>query len=187
VRRAGAMEGRRALVVGAGPIGLGVALFARLAGASVTLMDRDAARLAEVGSIVGAEASLLATGEPVEAVMSATSGEGFELVFDATGNPRSMEASFGFAGHGGRYILVGVVPDRLGFSDSEFHKRELTLLASRNALSADFETVMAALLGGDVDLGRVVTHRTTLTDVVTDLPLWATSKDGLIKALVEVN
>lgn len=187
VRRAGALEGQKALIVGVGPIGLGAALFARLAGAEITLMDRDAERLALVASIVGAHATLLSTDQAQEAVMAATSGDAFSVVFDATGNPRSMETSFGFVGHGGRYVLVGVVTDRLSFSDADFHRRELTLLASRNALNSDFDTVIRALLEEQVDLARVITHRSTLRSVVTDLPLWATSKAGLIKAVVEVN
>lgn len=186
VRRAGAMADQRALVVGAGPIGLGVALFARLAGASVTLMDRDEARVVQVGAIVGANATLPATADAAEAVMSATSGDGFDVVFDATGNPGAMEASIGFASHGGRCVLVGVVTSRLSFSDADFHKRELTLLASRNAIAADFDTVIEALLGGAVDLARIITNRSTLTRVMGDLPYWATTKAGLIKAMVEV-
>ena len=45
VRRSRLAAGDRALVVGAGPIGIGAALFARLAGAQVTLMDRAPAVL----------------------------------------------------------------------------------------------------------------------------------------------
>jgi 2-desacetyl-2-hydroxyethyl bacteriochlorophyllide A dehydrogenase len=187
VRRAGSLEGARALIVGAGPIGLGAALFARLAGAEITLVDRDAERLALVASIVGAHATIVATEGVADEIMAATSGDGFEVVLDATGNPRSMEAAFGFAGHGGRYVLVGVVTDRLSFSDAEFHKRELTLFASRNALNSDFDTVIKALLEGRVDLGRVITNRSSLAGIITDLPNWTTAKAGLIKAVVELD
>lgn len=186
-RRAGSLRSSRALIVGAGPIGLGTALFARLAGAEITVMDRDAERLSLVAAIVGAQATLVAAETVADDVMAATSGDGFDVVFDATGNPSSMETSFNFACHGGRYVLVGVVADTLTFSDAEFHKRELTLLASRNALTADFDTVIEALLQGRVDLDRVVTNRTTLAAVVDDLPVWTTAKAGLIKAVVEVD
>ena len=46
VRRGAVSSGDNVLVVGAGPIGLGVAMFARLAGAEVVVLDRDAERAA---------------------------------------------------------------------------------------------------------------------------------------------
>jgi threonine dehydrogenase-like Zn-dependent dehydrogenase len=76
--------------------------------------------------------------------------------------------------------------ENITFSDPEFHKRELTVLGSRNALRTDFETVMAAVESGRAPLHRLLTHRTSLVGVITDLPRWTTAKAGLVKALVEV-
>jgi threonine dehydrogenase-like Zn-dependent dehydrogenase len=53
-----------------------------------------------------------------------------------------MQRGFNFVGHGGRYVLVSVVRDDINFSDPEFHKREATLLASRNAQPDDFAEVV---------------------------------------------
>ena len=61
-----------------------------------------------------------------------------------------MEKSFDYAASGGTYVLVGVVKDRIAFSDPEFHRRELTLLASRNATREDFDTVVAAMRAGKI-------------------------------------
>jgi 2-desacetyl-2-hydroxyethyl bacteriochlorophyllide A dehydrogenase len=186
VRRSGAQPGEQALVVGAGPIGLGVALFARLAGAAVTVIDRDAERLRLATEITGINSTFLAGNDVVALVANASAGDGFDVVFDATGNKASMETSFSFTSHGGRYVMVGLVKDSISFFDPEFHKREMTLLASRNATQVDFETVMAAIKRGDVPIGKLITHRTDLSAVVTDLPRWAREKAGLIKAMVVV-
>lgn len=186
VARSGLNDGARALVIGAGPIGLGTAIFAGLAGGDVTIMDRDAARM-EFALDTGAAAHSIEAGDrAAELVRDATDGEGFDLVFDATGNRFSMEAAFGHVGHGGKLVLVGVLSATISFSDPEFHKREMTVLGSRNALRADFETVMAAIEAGRVPLQRLLSHRTSLTGVPTDLPRWTTEKTGLVKALVEV-
>jgi 2-desacetyl-2-hydroxyethyl bacteriochlorophyllide A dehydrogenase len=179
VRRGATTAGDRALVVGAGPIGLGVALFARLAGAEVILYDRDAARAETVASIVGVTA-LPAASDPPQ------TGEEFDLVFDATGAARSMERGFDFVGHSGRYVLVSVVNDPITFRDPDFHRKEMTLLASRNATRADFDRVLEAMRQGQVATERLITHRTHLSDAVRDIPRWATDKSGLIKAVVEV-
>jgi 2-desacetyl-2-hydroxyethyl bacteriochlorophyllide A dehydrogenase len=186
VRRGGVQPGERALVVGAGPIGLGVALFARLAGAAVTVMDREPERLEFATDIARIDSTMLAANDVAAQVMKTTLGDGFDLVFDATGNKASMEASFSFTAHGGRYVMVGLVKDTISFFDPEFHKREMTLLASRNATQVDFETVAAAIRRGDVPIDRLITHRTDLDAVVTDLPRWAREKGGLIKAMVVI-
>jgi 2-desacetyl-2-hydroxyethyl bacteriochlorophyllide A dehydrogenase len=176
VRRAAVAAGERVLVVGAGPIGLGAALFARLAGGEVTLHDRDAERAAAVAAVAGVAA--LPAGEDLK--------EAFDVVFDATGNARAMEQGFDYPWNGGRYVLVGVLNSPITFQDPDFHRKELTLIASRNATSADFEQVLAAIRGGEVPVERIVTHRTRLADAARDLPRWAHEKAGLIKALVEV-
>jgi 2-desacetyl-2-hydroxyethyl bacteriochlorophyllide A dehydrogenase len=185
VRRGGVGDGDRVLVVGAGPIGLGVALFARRRGASVTLYDRDPERVATAEAITGAGA-LPADGDVRDAAAAATGGEHFDVVFDATGNAAAMEQGFDLVAHGGRYVLVSIVKDAITFRDPDFHRKEMTLFASRNATSEDFATVIAAMRAGEVPVERLVTHRTSLGQAVHDIPVWATQKSGLIKAVVEI-
>jgi 2-desacetyl-2-hydroxyethyl bacteriochlorophyllide A dehydrogenase len=186
VARSRLTAGARTLVIGAGPIGLGTAIFAQLTGGDVTIMDRDAERLAFALDAKIAVRSIEVGGYTAERVREATGDEGFDVVFDATGNRPSMEAAFGHVAHGGTLVLVGVLAENLAFSDPEFHKREMTVLGSRNAQRADFEGVMAAIKGDRVPLHRLLTHRTSLIGVTTDLPRWTTEKAGLVKALVEI-
>lgn len=185
--RRGAVSARdKALVVGAGPIGLGVALFACLSGAAVAVYDRAVLRGKVAASVTGATV-LEAYGDPNRAALEFTNGDGFDVVFDATGNGRSMEAGFDFVAHGGRYVFVSVVRDMITFMDPDFHRKEMTLLATRNATFEDFERVIAAIRSGAVPVDRLITHRTHLADAVRDIPQWATTKSGLIKALIEVD
>ena len=151
----------------------------------MTLLDLDRDRLVVAADITGAEA-LPQAATPAEAVRAATGGAGYDVVFDATGNGKSIEAGFAYVAHGGRYVLVSVVKDDITFADPEFHKREATLFASRNATSVDFETVMAAMRAGAVPMDRIVTHHTDMAGAVTDLPRWAHDKTGLIKALIAI-
>ncbi len=186
VRRAGVRQGTRCLVIGAGPIGLGAAIFAQIDGAAITVMDREPGRVALAESIIVGAESILAGDRTAEAVAEATQRDGFDVVIDATGNRTSMESAFSYVAHGGSYVLLGLIRDPIAFSDPEFHKRETTLLASRNALGGDFEHVMRALASGRVPLDKLITHRTSLAGAVTDLPRWTTEKQGLVKALIEV-
>ena len=178
--------GAAALVVGAGPIGLGTALFARIAGFDVTLADMSRDRLDAARDRLGFDRGLVAGPDLAAEVDRLTAGEGFDVVFDATGNVAAMEAGLAWVANGGTYVLVSVVRDRIGFADPEFHKRETTLLGSRNATREDFEHVMRSIAAGRVPLDALATHATTLDRVVDDLPVWAKTKSGLIKAIVDI-
>ena len=186
VRRGGVHAGQKVLVVGAGPIGIAAALFARLNGGDVTVLDGRADRLAFCRTALGIEQTV-AVGDEDKARLSAlTGGEFFDVVFDATGNVKAMERGLEFVAHGGTYVLVSIVLDRISFADPEFHKRETSLLGSRNATAEDFRTVLAAMKAGHVPTGLMNTHRTTLAEFVEVLPRWMDPAAGVIKAIVEV-
>jgi 2-desacetyl-2-hydroxyethyl bacteriochlorophyllide A dehydrogenase len=186
VRRAQASPGARALVIGAGPIGLGTALFARIAGLDVNLLDMSSERLDFAESALGFVTLDGSRHSAADLVRGATDGEGFDVVFDATGNTQSVQSAFAHVAHGGTLVLVSVVKDDIVFSDPEFHKREMTLIGSRNALSADFDHVASSMRNGAVPMAKLVTHRTTLARTPLDLARWAHEKSGLIKAVIEV-
>ena len=183
--RRGAVSARdRVLVIGAGPIGLGVALFAHRAGAAVVALDRDTGRSKTARALTGADA-VPPGADPIGSGLPDAAG--FDAVFDATGNPQSMERCFDFVAHGGRCVLVSVVNEPITFSDPEFHRKEMTILASRNATAEDFQAVIAAIRDRALPVDRLVTHRTSLAGAARDIPRWATEKTGLIKALVELD
>ncbi|MDQ0318233.1 2-desacetyl-2-hydroxyethyl bacteriochlorophyllide A dehydrogenase [Pararhizobium capsulatum DSM 1112] len=186
VRRSCAPKGSRALVIGAGPIGLGTAIFSKIAGHDVALMDTSGERLAMAASAFGFEKGILADDRAAEAVTAVTQGDGFDVVFDATGYAGSMERSFAYVAHGGCLVFVSVVKDDIRFSDPEFHKREMMLVGSRNATKEDFVHVADAIRSGHVPVDALITHRTTLDRVVDDLPRWAREKTGLVKAVIEI-
>jgi 2-desacetyl-2-hydroxyethyl bacteriochlorophyllide A dehydrogenase len=185
VRRARVEAGQRALVVGAGPIGMAAALFAGLDGAQVTVLDSREDRLAVCRTNLGAAAVSLGDGD-LEALQQRTDGEMFDVVFDATGNPRAMERGFALVAHGGTYVLVSIVAGEIRFSDPEFHKRETTLLASRNATVQDFERVVADLRAGRVPVAALATHRLRLDELPTGFARLSDPDAGVIKALISI-
>ena len=186
VRRSMAVGGGRALVIGAGPIGLGTALFARIAKQNVTVMDVSAERLAFAARHLGFLVIDGSKGRILEKMAERTAGTGFDIVYDATGNSSSMQSAFAYVAHGGVMVMVSVVQDDITFSDPEFHKREMMLIGSRNATRADFQHVITSIRAGKIPIDRLVTHHTTLRDSPRDIALWANQKAGLIKAIVDV-
>ena len=186
VKRGAVDAGKRVLVVGAGPIGMAVMLFASLKGADVTVLDGRADRLQFCRDALGITRTVQLGDGDKEQLSDATGGEFFDVVFDATGNIAAMERGLDFVAHGGSYVLVSIVRDRLSFSDPEFHKRETTLLGSRNATVDDFEEVVAAMKAGKVPTALLNTHRTTLDEFTGVLDRWMQPEAGVIKAIVEV-
>ncbi len=184
VRRAEVRAGQRVLVVGAGPIGMGAMIFARLRGATVVALDARADRLAFCAQRLGT-AGCVSVGEgDVEQLAALSSGEFFEVVFDATGNAAAMERGFRFVAHAGTYVLVSIVSADIRFNDPEFHKRETTLLGSRNATVEDFDTVLRAMREGRIPDG-LNTHRMALVDVPERFPGLLDPGAGVVKAIVE--
>nr|WP_217283732.1 zinc-binding alcohol dehydrogenase family protein [Aquabacterium terrae] len=184
VRRAQVSAGQRVLVVGAGPIGMGAIIFSRLRGATVTALDSRTDRLAFCAQRLGTASCVTLGAGDTEQLAALSSNEFFDVVFDATGHAAAMERGFGFVAHGGTYVLISVVQSDIRFNDPEFHKRETTLLGSRNATSEDFETVLRAMREGLIPAG-LDTHRMALADVPACFPGLLDPDAGVVKAIVE--
>jgi 2-desacetyl-2-hydroxyethyl bacteriochlorophyllide A dehydrogenase len=180
VARSGVSAGDRVLVTGAGPIGVGTALFARLEGADVHLLDLSARRLELAGEKFGFERLHSAHADTLKGDLS----DGFDVIFDATGSGRAIEAGFPLLAHGSTYVLVSVVKDRITFDDAEFHKRETRVVGSRNALISDFERVMKAIRDGDIDTDALLSARLELKDLPHRIAALAEDREALIKAVV---
>ena len=186
IRRASAREDQRILVAGAGPIGIGCMLFANLQGGSVTAFDMRQDRLDFCHRQLGVDHTVAAGPNAAEALSALTSGDFFDIVIDATGNAKSMMAGLNYVAHGGTYVLVSVVRDSICFADPEFHKRETSLLASRNATPEDFSKVIGAMRQGLVPTEALVTHRVSLDEAPGSFPNWVKPETGVIKALIEI-
>ncbi|HWT52452.1 MAG TPA: zinc-binding alcohol dehydrogenase family protein [Caulobacter sp.] len=184
VRRARIEPGQSVLVVGAGPIGIAAALFAKLAGARVVVLDGRVDRLVFCRQHLGADHVVGLSDETATTLSDLTSGTFFDVVFDATGNAAAMQQGFAYVGHGGTYVLISVVSADITFSDPEFHKREMSLLASRNATLEDFDHVLAAMRAGLVPTAALNTHKALLQDLPAALPGWMEPSSGVIKAIV---
>lgn len=186
IRRGGVTARDRVLVTGAGPIGMSALLFAKARGANVTVMDTREDRLAFARDRLGADAVLLADANAEENARRLTGSDWFDVVVDATGAAAPIERGFGFLAHGARYVLLSVVRDSLTFSDPEFHKREATLLASRNAQPEDFAEVVRQMQAGRIPTRALNTHRGQLADAVDLFSEWSRPEAGVIKAILDL-
>jgi threonine dehydrogenase-like Zn-dependent dehydrogenase len=188
VRRAGIQNDEFALVIGAGPIGLGTMAFAKIAGAQVIAMDVNQQRLNFCHNTLGVPHIVNAAAPEVfEKIREITNGDMPTIVVDATGSQRAINNAFQYMAHGGRYVLIGLQKGDITFSHPEFHKREATLMSSRNATRQDFEHVKACLKSKLIDPKTFITHRVSFDDVQSNFESWLDPANGVIKAMVTVN
>ncbi|KAB8130776.1 zinc-binding alcohol dehydrogenase family protein [Gracilibacillus oryzae] len=186
IRRSGIQKGDHVLVIGSGPIGLGVMLFAKQEGATVIAMDIDQKRLTFCREWAGVDNIVNALESPEQSIREITNGDMPAIVFDATGNRQSMNQAFHYPAHGGKLVYVGLVKDDITFFDPDFHAKELTLLASRNATKKDFEYVLRFIQNGNLAVKDYITNRTTFDHVINTFDKWIQPDAGIIKAMVEL-
>ncbi|MBS7539114.1 zinc-binding alcohol dehydrogenase family protein [Ancylobacter lacus] len=186
VKRGGITAQDRVLVVGSGPIGMSAIIFAKARGAHVTVMDLREDRLAFTIDRLGADQMLVADASAEAEAKRLTGGDFYDVVIDATGNAGAMQRGFGFLAHAGRYVLVSVVRTDITFSDPEFHKREATLFASRNAQADDFAEVVRQMEAGRVPTRALHTHGGPLAEGAALFDAWLKPEAGVIKAILEV-
>lgn len=187
VRRAHVQPGEFVLVVGAGPIGLGIMEFARIAGAQVIAMDINEQRLAFCKDKLKVHHTINAATQDATQVLKIITNNDFPtVVIDATGSLKAINNGFQYLAHGGRYVLVGLQKGDMTISHPEFHKREATLMSSRNATRADFEHVIASMKQGLVNPTNYITHRVQFNKVKAEFQSWLNPANGVIKAMVSI-
>lgn len=162
------------LIIGAGPIGLTVLEFARAADAVITLLELNAARREFVAQHYPG----------VKVVAALPDAPAFQIVFDATGNPNSMAATLRFARFTGRIVYVGITKEPVLLDDPLFHRRELTLLASRNAVSADFPRILAMIQSAQINTRPWISHRCEFSELPAQMDGWLLPESRVIKAVV---
>jgi threonine dehydrogenase-like Zn-dependent dehydrogenase len=160
--------------------------FAKQRGARVIAMDVNVKRLNFCRDWAKADDTVHLKNNPMEQLMELSNGDLPTVVFDATGNAKSMTDAFQYVSHGGRLVYVGLVKMDITFSDPEFHKKELTLMGSRNATLEDFDIVLDAVRSVSIDTERYITHRAGFDQMIDEFAAWLNPESGVIKAMVEV-
>lgn len=187
IRRSGLTSEDTILVIGAGPIGLGIMALARYIGAEVIAMDINEERLAFCRTWAKVNHTVNGLQEPRERLAAITSGDSVNIVIDATGNAVSMTEAFDLVAHGGTLLFVGLIKGDITFNDPNFHSREMTLMGSRNATMEDFNFVTNAISEGYIDIDTYITHRTSFENMIDQFDDWLKPNSNVIKALVEID
>lgn len=186
VNRANIEKNEFVLVVGAGPIGLSVIQFVQLLGAKIIVEDINEERLLFARENFKIHATIKANGNSLDELNQITDNELPVTVFDATGNPHSMNRSFDLVAAGGEIILVGLCQGDVTFNDPNAHKLEIALYCSRNATGEDFRQVMTLLESGKININPWITNRVSFDEVTQNFASWLDPQSKFIKAIIDV-
>ena len=187
VRRAQITPNDTVLIMGAGPIGLGALQFSQEAGAKVIVSEVFPEKRKFCQEQYNVHGAIDALGDVNAQLAELTDGEFPTVIIDCTGNVKAMESAVYNLAHGGKIVFVSVVKASITFDDPEFHKRETTLLGSRNATLEDFEHVVTCLKNGKVRIEPIVTHKASFSDLIPSFEEWVKPSSGVIKAVVELD
>ena len=188
IGRAGVQPGEFALVIGAGPIGVATMAFAVIAGAQVIAMDVNKHRLSFCQKQLNIQYTINAMDTDVlQQLKAITNNDMPTVVIDCTGNEKAIKNAFQYMAHGARYVLIGLQKDDISFNHPEFHKREATLMSSRNATRDDFNYVINSMRKGLVNPATFITHRVAFENLATTFATFSDPASGVIKAIVEMD
>jgi len=190
VNRGAPQPGERVLVIGAGPIGLSVIEFAKLSGAHTIVADINAQRLEFVRGTMGVPDTIHISGDgaALDQLHEMTGGALAQVVIDATGSNISMSGCVQFASFTGRVIYVGITQQEVSFLHAPIvHRRELTVMASRNAHPDDFARIISLIENGRIDTRPWITHHAKFDELIAVFPTWLKPEAGVIKAMVSVD
>ena len=187
IMRADILENDWVIIFGAGPIGIGALMFAKSKTNNIILIDINQNRITYCKSILGIEHSFNGNDETLfEEIKELTNGHFADIVIDATGNKKSIQQQLRFLGHGGKWILIGLQREDLHINHPEFHKREATLMSSRNATKHDFKQVMDKIDNKEIDPALLITHTLDFEEVVNSFSSFIVDQT-LIKGIIKVN
>lgn len=186
VHRAQIRAGERVLIIGAGPIGLSAIQFALAAGAEVIVADINQRRLAFCEQQLGVKHCIDPTSDTLSQLEQLSGSELAPVVIDCTGSKASMESTFQYVSHGGRLVFIGLGKFDIAFHDPHFHRRELSILSSRNSTGAEMRQIIEMIEAGEIDTTPWITQRTNFSQLSSDFPSYFKPETGCIKAMVEV-
>ena len=188
------LVGKVVAIFGAGPIGLMVAQWARIMGATQVLLFDIVAEKLELAKRLGFEDVFnSAIEDPVEVVNAQTEGKGAHVCIEAAGVPQTYLYALESVKRGGSVVLLGnpvadvTLPASL---ISQLMRREVSLLGTWNSdysISGnddDWRKVLQAIASGKLDLSPLITHKVPLTDSTEVLHMMNDKSQFYAKVLI---
>lgn len=173
------------LVVGAGPIGIGTIAMALLKAAKVVVLDMNQNRLEYISTHFPSVSCIQLNDTVADSLKTLLNGDLPTVILDATGNKESMQKCLEYVAPGGTIVYIGLFIGDIVFHDPLFHRKEITLKASRNAVATDFTKLIRLLKAGLISVDGYITHRLAFGDLHENFTKLYLPEERVIKAVIE--
>jgi hypothetical protein len=185
LQRANIKKNEIVVILGCGPIGMGLIQLAKFMGSTVIAIDINDHRIQLAKESFGADLALQASDSSIEKLKQFTGGDLAHTVIDATGSKAAIETATQYMRHGGNFVLVGLYKGDLVFQHPAIHAKETTLLCSRNATPEDFEFVMKVLREKKFNTQAYVTRSVKFETILSEFHSWTSPTSSEIKVMTE--
>jgi 2-desacetyl-2-hydroxyethyl bacteriochlorophyllide A dehydrogenase len=173
------------LIIGAGPIGIGTVAMALLKAGKVMVLDMNQNRLDFISQKFPSVETIQLNDKVEETLKERLNGDLPTVILDATGNKASMEKCIEYIASSGTIVYIGLFIGDITFHDPLFHRKEVTLKSSRNAIATDFQKLIRLLKAGLVNIDGLITHRLSFDTVDENFTKLYLPEEKVIKAVIE--
>ena len=186
VKRAGSVAGKRVLVTGGGPIGLLVLITARAFGATPVVLSDVVAGRRQTALKLGADAVLDPAAKGLPEQVRELVGDGFDVIFEASGAPPALRQAFSLVRPGGTIVQIGTLgTDDVPLPANQIMAREIQFIGSFRYGNV-FDEAIRLVSSGRVNLEPLISQVFPLVEIPQAMSR-AFAKDDVIKVQIEVN
>lgn len=154
-------RGDTVLVIGAGPVGLAVALWARFSGARhIIVSERAPARIAMAAKFGATD--VIDPGQPLATQVEKIAGKGPDVIFECVGNPGMLNEAMLSAPRRSRIVVAGVCQGMDSIMPLVGIMKELNVQFVLGYTPADFDFVIEMIAKDRIDVAAMVTDRISL-------------------------
>jgi L-idonate 5-dehydrogenase len=185
VKRAGVVSGKRALVMGGGPIGLLVAMVARTFGAAPVAVSDVLETRREAARNLGADVTVDPSAKDLAEQSRELTGGGFDVIFEASGAKAALRQAFDLARAGGTIVQIGTLgTEDIPLPANLLMNREINFIGSMRYGDV-FGEAIRLIDSKRMDLNRLVSGVLRLEEVDKAMRL-AGDKRGALKVQMEI-
>jgi (R,R)-butanediol dehydrogenase/meso-butanediol dehydrogenase/diacetyl reductase len=179
--------GDQVMILGAGPIGLGVIAFLRLAGAGLIIATEINQKRTEVAKKFGADYVFNPqTPALKEEILRLTDGKGIDVIFDCSGVAQAFQSATNFLRRGGQIMLQGIIEEDVKITPMDWSINEWHLQGVMNYGPDDFAMAINFMKNGALPVEEMITSKIKLSNIIKDgFDALGKPKHNEVKILVE--
>ncbi|MBM7654499.1 zinc-dependent alcohol dehydrogenase [Neobacillus cucumis] len=186
VRKAGVGHNDKVAILGAGPIGLGLMIAAKNAGATKIFITDALDYNLEIAKGLGVTTAINTNDEDaVERILEETDGDGVDTVFIAVGIQSVLNDSFKIVKRGGKVSEVALFGKKPEIDISYIQNKEIELIGSNMYVREDFEIAAEAIATNQFDTTLLISKVIPIEDIKDAMNLVDQKLENVVKVLLK--